>query len=118
MTSRLFLRAAMAAAIVAATSIVQPGLEGAAGPQAPAAQAAARAERTAWYFYRVKWGFQDEFVDLFQKNHYPVLRAQMKTGRIVARQAGSTLAFRLESRSSRRQLPWPVRRWTSRAVWH
>ena len=51
--------------------------------QAPAAQAAARAERTAWYFYRVKWGYQDEFVRLFQKNHYPVLREQMKTGRIT-----------------------------------
>jgi hypothetical protein len=51
--------------------------------QAPAAQTGARAERTAWYFYRVKWGFQDEFVDLFQKNHYPVLRDQMKTGRIT-----------------------------------
>jgi hypothetical protein len=51
--------------------------------QAPAAQAGARAERTAWYFYRVKWGFQDEFVRLFTKNHLPVLREQMKTGRIV-----------------------------------
>jgi hypothetical protein len=61
-----------------------PGLEGAARAQAPAAQAAARAERTALYFYRVKWGFQEEFVDLFQKNHYPVLKAQVKTGRIVA----------------------------------
>src|SRR5258708_9911895 len=52
--------------------------------QAPAAQAAARAERTTWYFYRVKWGFQDEFVDLFAKNHYPVLKEEMKTGRITA----------------------------------
>ena len=52
--------------------------------QAPAAQAAGRAERTAWYFYRVKWGYQEEFVRLFQKNHYPVLRDQMKTGRITA----------------------------------
>ena len=51
--------------------------------QAPAAQSAARAERTAWYFYRVKWGFQDEFVRLFAKNHLPVLREDMKTGRIV-----------------------------------
>ena len=50
--------------------------------QAPAAQAA-RTERTAWYFYRVKWGFQDEFVTLFARNHLPVLREQMKTGRIV-----------------------------------
>jgi hypothetical protein len=52
-------------------------------PQAPAAQSAVRAERTAWYFYRVKWGFQDEFVALFAKNHLPVLREQMKTGRIT-----------------------------------
>ncbi len=50
--------------------------------QAPAAQAASRAERTVWYFYRVKWGFQDEFVRLFQKNHYPVLKEQTKSGRI------------------------------------
>jgi hypothetical protein len=52
--------------------------------QAPAAQAAGHAERTAWYFYRVKWGFQEEFVRLFQKNHYPVLKDQMKSGRITA----------------------------------
>ena len=52
--------------------------------QAPAAQSAARAEKTAWYFYRVKWGHQEEFVALFQRNHYPVLREQMKTGRITA----------------------------------
>lgn len=50
--------------------------------QAPVAQSGARAERTAWYFYRVKWGFQEEFVALFAKNHLPVLREQMKTGRI------------------------------------
>jgi hypothetical protein len=51
--------------------------------QAPAAQSAARAERTTWYFYRVKWGFQDEFVSLFAKNHLPVLREEMKSGRIT-----------------------------------
>jgi hypothetical protein len=41
------------------------------------------AEKTVWYFYRVKWGFQDEFLDLFQKNHYPVLREQLG-GRLTA----------------------------------
>ena len=51
--------------------------------QAPAGQSAARPERTTWYFYRVKWGFQDEFVQLFAKNHLPVLREQMKGGRIL-----------------------------------
>jgi hypothetical protein len=50
--------------------------------QAPAGQAASKLERTVWYFYRVKWGYQDEFVTLFQRNHYPVLREQVKTGRL------------------------------------
>ncbi|MBI2834661.1 MAG: hypothetical protein HYX76_09585 [Acidobacteria bacterium] len=52
--------------------------------QAPAAQPSGKAERTVWYFYKVKWGFQDEFVDLFKRNHYPVLKEQTKTGRILA----------------------------------
>jgi hypothetical protein len=52
--------------------------------QAPAAQAGSQTERTVWYFYRVKWGFQDEFVALFRKNHYPVLQAQVKNGRMTS----------------------------------
>jgi hypothetical protein len=54
------------------------------GAQAPAAQSAAHPEKTTWYFYRVKWGFQDEFVDLFARNHLPVLKEEMKTGRVTA----------------------------------
>ena len=71
-----------ACAMVGGVLALQPGALLSA--QAPAAQAAARAERTTWYFYRAKWGFQDEFVDLFAKNHYPVLKEEMKTGRITA----------------------------------
>jgi hypothetical protein len=56
----------------------------AAAIQAPAAQSSATAERTVWYFYKVKWGFQDEFVALFRKNHLPVLKAQQETGRMTA----------------------------------
>jgi hypothetical protein len=50
--------------------------------QAPAGQSAERPERTTWYFYKVKWGYQDEFVQLFQRNHLPILREEMKSGRI------------------------------------
>ena len=32
------------------------------------------------YYYKVRWGFQDEFERLFLKNHYPVLEAQTKAG--------------------------------------
>jgi hypothetical protein len=34
----------------------------------------------AAYYYKVKWGHQDEFERLFFKNHYPVLQAQMGAG--------------------------------------
>ncbi len=51
--------------------------------QAPVPQAAGRVERTVWYFYAVRWGYQEEFLDLFQKNHYPVLKAQLN-GRITS----------------------------------
>jgi hypothetical protein len=51
--------------------------------QAPAAQSSGEPKVT-WYFYTVKWGFQDEFLDLFQRNHYPVLKAAEKAGRYLS----------------------------------
>ena len=41
-----------------------------ASTQAPAQQASAES-KTVWFFYTVKWGFQEEFLDLFQRNHFP-----------------------------------------------
>lgn len=35
------------------------------------------------YYYKAKWGFADEFIRLFKKNHYPVLKKQVDTGRIL-----------------------------------
>jgi hypothetical protein len=53
----------------------------AAGAQAQApAQQAAGESKTTWFFYTVKWGFQDEFLDLFQRNHYPILKEMEKAG--------------------------------------
>jgi hypothetical protein len=42
---------------------------------------------TAEYYYKVKWGHQDEFIELFRKNHYPVLMEQVKSGRLLKFQA-------------------------------
>lgn len=36
----------------------------------------------AEYYYKVKWGHQEEFLMLFRKNHLPVLKKQMESGRI------------------------------------
>jgi hypothetical protein len=84
MPSRSLSRTLLAAAVTITSIATQPTPLGAVPSQAPAAQAVSRAERTVWYFYRVKWGHQEEFVDLFQKNHYPVLKDQIKTGRMTA----------------------------------
>ena len=34
------------------------------------------------YFYKVRWGFQQEFERLYYKNHFPILMAQKKAGRV------------------------------------
>ena len=55
----------------------------AAGAQAPPKQSASE-PKTTWYFYTVKWGYQDEFLDLFQRNHYPVLKAKQQAGQFLS----------------------------------
>jgi hypothetical protein len=37
----------------------------------------------AEYYYTARWGHADEFIRLFKKNHLPVLKRQIKTGRIL-----------------------------------
>ncbi|HEX9005500.1 MAG TPA: hypothetical protein VGB07_36670 [Blastocatellia bacterium] len=35
------------------------------------------------YYYKAKWGYADEFIRLFKKNHYPVLKKERELGRIL-----------------------------------
>lgn len=35
------------------------------------------------YYYKVKWGYADEFIRLFKKNHFPVLKKQVELGRML-----------------------------------
>jgi hypothetical protein len=35
------------------------------------------------YYYKTKWGHADEFITLFKKNHYPVLKKEIELGRIL-----------------------------------
>ena len=35
------------------------------------------------YYYKTKWGHADEFLKLFRKNHYPVLKKEAEMGRIT-----------------------------------
>jgi len=35
------------------------------------------------YYYKVKWGHADEFIELYRKNHYPILESQVESGRFL-----------------------------------
>src|SRR5215469_6657715 len=36
------------------------------------------------YYYKVQWGHQQQFLQLFLKNHYPLLKKQTETDRILS----------------------------------
>jgi hypothetical protein len=35
------------------------------------------------YYYKTKWGHADEFLRLFKKNHYPLLKKEVEMGRML-----------------------------------
>ena len=62
-------------AIVSSTHLIAQG----APPQGGADQ-----PYTVEYYYKVQWGHQQEFLDLFLKNHYPLLKKIQSTGRMLS----------------------------------
>jgi hypothetical protein len=47
-------------------------------------QGAADQPYTMEYYYKVQWGHQQEFLRLFLKNHYPLLRKIVESGRMTS----------------------------------
>ncbi len=47
-------------------------------------QAAPDQPYTVEYYYKVQWGRQQEFLQLFLKNHYPLLKKTVATGRMLS----------------------------------
>lgn len=39
---------------------------------------------TMEYYYKVQWGHQQEFLNLFLKNHYPLLQKMVESGRMLS----------------------------------
>jgi len=73
------LRAVVSAfALMLSLSFTAPLLAQGAPPQGGADQ-----PYTVEYYYKVQWGHQQEFLDLFLKNHYPLLKRIEATGRII-----------------------------------
>src|SRR6266436_6804037 len=47
-------------------------------------QVAADQPYTMEYYYKVQWGHQQEFLQLFLKNHYPLLKKIVESGRALS----------------------------------
>jgi hypothetical protein len=47
-------------------------------------QAASNQPYTMEYYYKTQWGHQSEFLQLFLKNHYPLLQKEIEQGRILS----------------------------------
>ncbi len=47
-------------------------------------QSSAGQPYTIEYYYKCQWGHQQEFLDLFLKNHWPLLKKIQATGRILS----------------------------------
>jgi hypothetical protein len=42
---------------------------------------------TVEYYYKVKWGYFNEFLELYKKNHYPILKELKDRGQILEMEA-------------------------------
>ena len=47
-------------------------------------QGAADQPYTMEFYYKVQWGHQQEFLQLFLKNHYPLLKKIVESGRMLS----------------------------------
>jgi hypothetical protein len=47
-------------------------------------QGGANQPYTMEYYYKTQWGHQQEFLQLFLKNHYPLLQKEVEQGRILS----------------------------------
>jgi hypothetical protein len=47
-------------------------------------QSAANQPYVMEYYYKTQWGRQQEFLQLFLKNHYPLLLKEVETGRLLS----------------------------------
>jgi hypothetical protein len=75
------MRSALAAALFAAACIVLSMVPPiAAGQSAPVVS---DKPFVIEYYDKAKWGHADEFLKLFKKNHYPLLRKEVEMGRMT-----------------------------------
>jgi hypothetical protein len=53
-------------------------------PRRSPARAAADQPYAVEFYYKLPWGRQQEFLQLFLKNHYPLLKKSVESGRMIS----------------------------------
>jgi hypothetical protein len=71
---KTFIRLLVLAATVGCAGLCNP---------AAMAQSAPGQPFVVEYYYKAKWGHADEFLRLFKKNHYPLLKKETQMGRML-----------------------------------
>jgi hypothetical protein len=79
MSGRFRFRTLLVFSLFVASSIFVFGLR----DRTPAQGMAAEKPFVVEYYYKAKWGHADEFITLFRKNHYPVLKKNVELGRML-----------------------------------
>jgi hypothetical protein len=74
------MRRASLVVLGAALSTLIPGRASAQAPSTTSAPAPFAVE----YYYKVQWGHFDEFMELYKRNHFPILVREQQLGRIVS----------------------------------
>ena len=80
-TKRMTFAGAMFSGLLLAGLTVLPA--DAASPQAAPSIGASDKPFVVEYYYKAKWGYADEFIALFKKNHYPLLKKEVELGRML-----------------------------------
>lgn len=79
MRSNLRARMVLTFSLLAVSFVFISGLR----DRTPAQGMAAEKPFVVEYYYKAKWGHADEFITLFRKNHYPVLKKEVELGRML-----------------------------------
>lgn len=76
------------------------GPSGHAPGQSSAAAPAAQAPKpfVMEFYYKVKWGHLEEFLELYKRNHYPILRRLQQQGEILEMSAAFPLTHAAEDK--------------------
>ena len=70
-------------ALIFTVAVLLAGHELWGGPQNAVAADAKEQPYVIEYYYKAKWGYADEFIRLYKKNHFPILQKQIENGRIL-----------------------------------